>query len=61
MSISGEAIGASSPTELDLGGSGRSVDELRRGLSGDRPVELVLHRREELPRERRTGVVVLLV
>lgn len=34
------------------------VDKLRRRLSGDRPVQLVLNRREELTRDRRVRVVV---
>ena len=34
------------------------VDDFRRRLAGDGPVQLVLHRGEELLRQRRVGVVI---
>ena len=37
---------------------GGGVDQFRRRLAGDRPVQLVLHRGEELLRQRRVRAVI---
>jgi len=45
-------------SHVDLGGIGGGIDQFRRRLSGDGPVQLVLNRGEEILGNRRLGIVI---
>lgn len=43
---------------VNFGGIGGSIDEFRRRLSGDGPMQLILHGGKEFPGQRRLGIIV---